>query len=96
MACCRRAGWCVGEESDDYGICLLDEEAAKLIQPDLFSGMVWRMSQLSRKLSCYGDCGGGVVWVCKGVVECFEVLGQLEGRVDVHELGERWALSHVL
>jgi hypothetical protein len=30
------------------------------------------------------------------VVECFEMLGQLEGRVDVHELGDRWALSHIL
>ena len=90
-----RAGWCVGEEGDYDGIGLLDEEAAELIQPNLLGSVEWRMCQLSRKLGCYRGCRGRVVWVCEGVVQRFEVLGQLEGRVDVHELGERRALSHI-
>lgn len=54
VACCRRASWVVGEESDDYGVGLLYQKAAELVQPDFFGGVMRWMGELSGEIGGYG------------------------------------------
>lgn len=61
MTCCRGAGGSVGEESDYDGVCLLDQEAAELVEPDFLRGVVWWVGELSGEVRGYGSRGIGVV-----------------------------------
>lgn len=54
VACCRGAGWGVGEEGNNDGVGLLDQKAAELVQPDFFGGVVRWVGELSGEIGGYG------------------------------------------
>lgn len=62
-----RASRGIGEQGDDNGIGLLDQEAAKLVKPDLFGSVVRRVGELACELSSYRS-RSLVGWVREGVV----------------------------
>ena len=68
VACYRGAGRGVGEESDNYGVCLLNQEAAKFVEPNLFRGVLWWVCKLSGQLGGYWCSGRRIVRVREGVV----------------------------
>jgi hypothetical protein len=68
MACCRRASRSVREKGDYDGVCLLDQEAAELIKPNLLRSVMWWVSELPGKIGGYGCSCVGVVWVRERVV----------------------------
>jgi hypothetical protein len=68
VTCCRGAGWSVGEEGNYDGVCLLDQEAAELVKPNLLRSVMWWAGELSSEVGGYGCCCIGVVWVRERVV----------------------------
>jgi hypothetical protein len=68
VACRRRAGRSVGEKGDYDGVCLLNEEAAELVKPDLLRSVMWWAGELSSKIRGYGCRCIRVVWVRERVV----------------------------
>lgn len=55
VACRGRASGDIGEERNDNSIGLLNQEAAKLVKPDLFGSVVRRVGELAGELSGYGS-----------------------------------------
>ena len=64
----RGAGRGVGEEGDDDGVGLLDEEAAELVEPDVFAGPRWWGAELAGDVEGDGLDGVAVGRVRVGVV----------------------------
>ena len=83
VACLRAAGRVVAEQRDDHGVDLFAEEPAELVQPEVLVYAFGRVGQAEGGRAVDGADGGGVGAVEGGVVEGFEVLGQLEGAVDL-------------
>ena len=69
------AGWGVGEEGDDDGVGFLDQEAAELVEPDVFGGVGGWGGKLFGDVGGEGVGGQGVGGVGMGVVQGFEVFG---------------------
>ena len=53
----------------------MDEEAAELVEPDVFACVGWWGGELLGYVGGEGLDGGAVCWVGVGVVEGFEVFG---------------------
>lgn len=68
VACCRGAGGGVGEEGNDYGVGLLDQKAAELVQPDFFGSVMRWMGELSGEIGGYGVGRCRIGRMCEGVV----------------------------
>jgi hypothetical protein len=68
VTCCRRASRSVGEECDYDGVCLLNEEAAELVKPNLLRSVMWWAGEQSSKVGVYGCGCVRVVWVRERVV----------------------------
>lgn len=84
LGACLWATWrVISEEGDDDSVGLVNEKTTELVQPD-FSGCVGR--GLRQLASEFGGHGLDLVRVGRmgvGVVQCFEVFGQLKGRIDL-------------
>lgn len=61
----------------------MGEEAAQFIQPECLVYVLGRLRQFVCQVSVDRDGGIGSSRMCEGVVEGFEVFGELEGRVDL-------------
>lgn len=62
----------IGEQGDDYMVDFLDQEAAKLVEPDFVSGVGRRVDEIP-------DDDDD----CVGVMQGFEVFSQVEGGVEL-------------
>jgi hypothetical protein len=69
------------EEGDDHGVDLFAEEPAQFVQPEVLVHAFGRVGEARGGCAVDGREGVGVVAVEGGVVEGFEVFGQLEGGV---------------
>ena len=80
-ACDGRARRCVGKQCDNDGVDLLREESTQLVQPQRLVHVLWRLRKLEGHFLVHCNLAVQADRVCEEMVQSFEVLGKLEGRV---------------
>lgn len=73
----------VTEQTDNDSICLLNEEAAELVEPDVTRGVWGRSSKFFRDIGSNRLDRVAVGGMGVRVMKCFQVFGQLEGRIEL-------------
>lgn len=80
-ACDGRARRCVREQCDNDGVDLLREEPTQLVQPQRLVHVLWRLRKLQGHFLVHCNLAVQADRMCEEMVQSFEVLGELEGRV---------------
>ena len=81
--CDGRARRRVRKQGDDDRVDLLREEPAQLVQPQRLVNILWRLRQLQGHVLVHRDLAVCAERVREEVVQRFEVLGELEGRINL-------------